>query len=109
MIKRNVDETRRRFLALIGLSPIVAVMATTGLRGREHSRFYSVRRGHQGTVYCNGLAVPFAISCKTGCRGWVVHWAGRNDDIDRRYVSPLRCRMTGNVTFRPLKDNEKAT
>ena len=62
---------RRAFMRLAGLSSILAGAGVAGLRGREHSRFYSVRRGHQGTVYCDGVEVPYAISCKTGRKGWV--------------------------------------
>ncbi len=95
---------RRRFLKWFSLAPVVAIAGVAGLRGREHSRFYSVKRGHQGTVYCDGVVVQYAFSCKTGRRGWVRYFvADRSGHIMVVGNDTVRNYQHGVVEYRPLR------
>ena len=91
---------RRRCLQLLAVAPLAPL--AVGQRPREAGTLYSVERGHSGDVYLNGRKVEYAVSCKTGCCGWVRFFVLRSDgSIDCRAGGPVMRRSRGDVVFVP--------
>ncbi len=88
------------------LQAAAALLPAVGLSIKEPpARLYSVSRGHQGDVYLNGHKVAYAVSCKTGRRGWVQYMVTDADGvICMKADNIVRERRRGHVRFVPALD-----
>jgi hypothetical protein len=91
---------RRGFLGLMCGIPVGA-----GSGRLPRPRIYSVDRGHRGEVLLNGEPVAYAVSCKTGTRGWVRYWAtDLYGALDSTAGAPVLEVRRGRVLWRPFEE-----